>query len=225
MPAFQNEKVSQKIIAYIQELILNGELKLGDKLPSERQLSQQFNVGRPSVREALSALEVIGLTGKHHGQGNYITHITSNNYLKNLAVSFKLDNGKNTDILELRSLVEPFAAGAAARRNDGSQIPRLYQLHQALSSAETLSEKAGYDRDLHLEIAKLSKNQLLVNLFLSVSYLFDLYTRNTIAISITKSSLEDIYQEHLSIIRAIEAHDETAASACMAFHLSRVEDL
>lgn len=225
MCASKNDKVSQKIIEYIQDLILEDKLKTGDKLPSERQLGEQFQIGRPAIREALSALEVIGLVEMRHGQGNFVANNTASNYLKALSISFKLDNGSNSDIMELRTLVEPFTAKVAAQKADSSQVARLYELHQAMIAAETPLEKSECDQTLHLEIAKISENKLILALFLNVSYLFDMYTRRTVAISILESKTEEIYEEHSRIIKAIESHDPDAAERHMVTHLSNIENL
>ena len=68
----KNTKVYEQVIDQIKEMINEGTLKKGDKLPSERDLAQQLNVGRTSIREAIRALEVIGLIDCKQGEGNYI---------------------------------------------------------------------------------------------------------------------------------------------------------
>ena len=72
-PIEENVSVYKKVVAQIQEMILHGELKKGDRLPPERQLAEMLGVGRPALKQAISALEVLGIIRSRQGDGNYIT--------------------------------------------------------------------------------------------------------------------------------------------------------
>ncbi len=220
----ENKKISQVVIEQIQDLIMKGELKDGDKLPPERELTKTLNIGRPALREALKALEVIGLIESRHGQGNFIVNNTENSFFKPLSLSFKLSNGNIEDILELRHLLENYTVSKAAINASHEDIEKLYQLYNDLVNAETKELKSHYDKEFHYEIAKISKNTLINNLLESTSYLFDNFISKTVGMTFTgDDSIEKLYEEHLNIIKAIEKHDSEEASQCIFLHLNKID--
>lgn len=220
----ENKKISQVVIEQIQDMIMRGELKNGDKLPPERELTQTLNIGRPALREALKALEIIGLIESRHGQGNFIVNNTENSFFKPLSLSFKLSNGNIEDILELRHLLENYTVSKAAIHANKEDIQRLYELYESLVNAETTELKSHYDKEFHYEIAKICKNTLINNLLESTSYLFDNFISKTLGMSFTgEDSIEKLYEEHLNIIRAIEKHDPEEATQCIFLHLSKID--
>ncbi|MBP1926969.1 GntR family transcriptional repressor for pyruvate dehydrogenase complex [Sedimentibacter acidaminivorans] len=221
--SIENKKISQVVIEQIQDMIMSGELKNGDKLPPERELTQTLNIGRPALREALKALEVIGLIESRHGQGNFIVNNTENSFFKPLSLSFKLSNGNIEDILELRHLLENYTVSQAAIHASEEDIQRLYELYESLVNSETLELKSHYDKEFHYEIAKISKNTLINNLLESTSYLFDNFISKTIGMTFSsEDSIDSLYEEHLNIIRAIEKHDPDKASKCIFLHLNKI---
>jgi len=219
----ENKKISQIVIEQIQDMIMRGELRNGDKLPPERELTKTLNIGRPALREALKALEVIGLIESRHGQGNFIVNNTENSFFKPLSLSFKLSNGNIEEILELRHLIESYTVKRAAIFATAEDVLRLYNLYENLVNADTTELKSHYDKEFHYEIAKLSKNTLINNLFESTSYLFDNFINKTVRMSFFgEDSIEKLYEEHLNIIKAIENHNEEEALQYMNFHLNNI---
>ena len=218
----ENKKISQIVIEQIQDMIMSGKLKKGDKLPPERQLTKELSIGRPALREALQALEVIGLLESRHGQGNYIVNNTQNILLKPLSLSFKLSNGKAKDILELRYIIETFTVTNAAKHATDEDIKKLYEIHDNFTKCD-IEEKSKYDKMFHYEIANIGENQLIINMLESTSYLYDLFVRESLHItSLNNDSIENVFNEHLSIIKAIEAHDENQALNHIKKHLDNI---
>lgn len=221
--SIENKKISQVVIEQIQDMIMRGELKNGDKLPPERELTQTLNIGRPALREALKALEVIGLIESRHGQGNFIVNNTENSFFKPLSLSFKLSNGNIEDILELRHLLENYTVSQAAVHASEDDIQRLYGLYESLVNADTIELKSHYDKEFHYEIAKICKNTLINNLLESTSYLFDNFISKTLGMTFSREdSIDSLYEEHLNIIRAIEKHDPDEASKFIFLHLNKI---
>lgn len=221
--SIDNKKISQIVIEQIQDMIMRGELKNGDKLPPERELTQTLNIGRPALREALKALEIIGLIESRHGQGNFIVNNTENSFFKPLSLSFKLSNGNIEEILELRHLIENYTVKQASIHSNTDDVERLYKLYQCLIEAETTDIKSHYDKEFHFEIAKISKNTLIINLLESTSYLFDNFINKTVDMSFSgEDSIDKLYEEHLNIIKAIEKHDSEEASKFMYIHLNNI---
>lgn len=220
----ENKGISQKVIEQIQDMVMNGELKCGDKLPPERELTQKFNIGRPALREALKALEIIGLIESRHGQGNYIVNNTENSFFKPLSLSFKLSNGNLEEVLELRYLIENYTVKQSCIKANSNDIKKLYDLHNKMIEAESTELKSYYDKEFHYEIAKIGKNMLIDIVLESTSYLLKNFINKSVEISIFgDDSTEKIYEEHLNIIKAIENHDEKAAVEYMNNHLNKID--
>ena len=92
-PIEENVSVYKKVVAQIQEMIMHGELKKGDRLPPERQLAEMLGVGRPALKQAISALEVLGIIRSRQGDGNYITADTVE-VINPLAMQFYLKTAR-----------------------------------------------------------------------------------------------------------------------------------
>ncbi|HWE62412.1 MAG TPA: FadR/GntR family transcriptional regulator [Chloroflexota bacterium] len=108
-------RVYSLVVEQVRDLIETGQLKPGDKLPTERSLAEQLGVSRSSVREALSALEVLGVIQSRQGLGNYVAHNVSSDLPEDQFESLILDGG-TLEIIEARQLFEPGVAALAARR-------------------------------------------------------------------------------------------------------------
>jgi GntR family transcriptional regulator, transcriptional repressor for pyruvate dehydrogenase complex len=219
----ENKSISQIIIEQIQNMILSGQLKTGDKLPPERQLIEMLKVGRPALREALKSLEVVGLIEKKHGQGNYITSNMESSFYKPLSLAFKLNNGNIEDILDLREVLETFTVRETALRANNEDIQRLYKIHENMIAENDDRKKSEYDRLLHYEIAKISGNKLIVSIMESTSYLMETFFDKTLYISLyEEKSINVIYEEHLKLIQLIEKHDQVAAVEAIQSHLKKI---
>lgn len=221
----ENKKISQKVIEQIQNMIMDGRLKAGDQLPPERQLTEQFQIGRPALREALKALEVLGLVECRHGLGNFIVDKVEDNFYKPLSLSFKLSGGDSQEILELRYLLETFAVRIAAKQASEEDVQALRELLQRMMDAPTHQEKSKYDKAIHYQIVSLCKNSLISHTYENVSYLLESFISQTVDLSYYSEgdSVESIYEEHKNIINAIAAHHEELAVSYMNIHLGNID--
>lgn len=215
-----DKNISKAIIRQIQALIMNGSLKAGDQLPSERELSQAFDVGRPALREALRALELVGLIEMRHGQGNFIASDMLNTSFNPLPLAFKLSNGKPDHILQMRFAIEAYTVKLAAESASPEEIEALYLCHQAMIDADTDEGKAHADKLFHYEIAKISQNPLIIALLANISDLMEGFIQRSIELALFENSLEVIYAEHLNMIHKIEAHDAAGAVHELDIHLA-----
>ncbi len=219
----ESKKVSQVIIEQIQNMIMSGELKIGDKLPPERELTETLNVGRPALREALKALEVIGVIERIHGQGNFISSNIVDSFFKPLSLTFKLSNGRPEEILQVRFLLETFTVDQAAINATAEDIEKLELIHKRMVVSKSLEDKAKYDKEFHFELTRISNNTLILNLYQSVSYLIDAFINETVRVSLfEEKSIEKIYEEHEIIIQAIKDRDSTKAVEAVKKHLDNV---
>lgn len=215
----QNKSNYQHIVGQIKSMILTGELKVGDRLPSERDLSEMFNVSRPSVREALKALEAIGLLESRHGGGNYIVNHLRENMADSLSLVFVMDQCKLEDLTQLRHAVEAESLRSIARDNDPAVYERLHQLMVQVFEAETLDEIAQCDLAFHSLIASLSKNPLLhyVESTIHTAYLnsVEFLNRNYYA---CWDSLEIAREYQLDILKALDTRDPQKIDRALTYH-------
>ena len=110
-------RLYEQIVAQIETRILNGELRPGDKLPSERELAEQFGVSQTAIREAMKALTQKGLVEIHPGRGTYVTDSTSQAIRHSIDLLVKIGSEDGIrDLVEVREIIEPEIAGLAAFR-------------------------------------------------------------------------------------------------------------
>ncbi|GGJ82071.1 FadR/GntR family transcriptional regulator [Deinococcus aquiradiocola] len=166
MPAFQPAPAGRKVDHVLQELrqaITSGGLAPGDRLPPERDLAAQFGVGRSSVREALSVLQMSGLLDVRHGQGTYVLHVPPP---ADLAPDAATPN-EQLDFLPLTEARYAFELGVArlaADRRDPAGLSALRHAVTALRASAVQGDAAGFERanlDFHLALAATTGNAAL----------------------------------------------------------------
>jgi len=219
----ENKKISQIVIEQIQEMIMSGRLKEGDALPPERELTEALGIGRPSLREALKALEVLGLVERRHEKGNYIVNNVSSNFFKPMSLSFRLAKGGPYQIWQLRYMVETFVTPYAAEVADEQDIAELRAIHEEMKLADNPEQIRVLDRKFHYRIAEITGNNLILSTLNNASFLLDAFGDEVIRVSKSEGEdLEEIFDEHEKIIDAIEAHDEEAAFKAISEHLGNI---
>lgn len=168
-------KLHNEIAGQIQKKIIKGELKVGEKLPPERELAIGFNVNRGTVREALKKLEVIGLVEIKHGDGIYIKNYLESGNLELLKTLVFIDNGINIEVLknllEMRKIIAPDMASFAAEKRTEQELEELHSL--VFSRNDIPIEKK--DFMVHHLIARASKNILYIFILNFFNQLFEDY--------------------------------------------------
>ena len=201
----------------IKDIVKSGELKRGDKLPSERELALRLNVSRTSVREAIKALETLGLVESKHGGGNYIKNDFEDILLEPLSIAFMLLGSNNSEILELRKVIEPEVASMAAKNITENEIKELENIIEKLSKTTDSKICASLDKEFHYVIAKASKNHLLSTIVFSVSSLIEEYIDESKMYEIDR---EKVINDHKIILEAIISHDSKKAFIEAKNHLN-----
>ena len=126
-----------------------GTLKKGDKLPSERDLVNQLGVSRSGIREALSALQMIGFVESRHGEGNFIRENFEESHIDPFLFIFMLNGSNKEQILELRRVIEVETVALAARKVTDEEIDELEECLDQLIEAEDEEVKVKYDKKFH----------------------------------------------------------------------------
>ncbi|MFI1460884.1 FadR/GntR family transcriptional regulator [Nocardia carnea] len=212
--------VGAEVAAHLERLIIAGELRAGDRLPSERDLAANLNVSRSSLREAMFELESKKLIERRQGRGSTVAEIprTATELHGNLA-GIDIELGYAT---ELRDLVEPRIAQLAAQRALESNLLSLGELLGRSHDAHSPEESIRLDIEFHTMLAHAAQNPLLVTLCTMTTE----WTRHTRGLSHRTALGRRIsVQGHQTIYRAVSEHDGPAAAAAMEQHLREVREI
>lgn len=220
----KNKKVYEHVIEQIEQMVMSGKLKKGDRLPSERALSEQMNVSRASIREALRALDVIGLIESRQGGGNYIVESFDKSLFQPLSIMFMLQQGKPEEITRLRRVLEIEAVTLAAERITVEQAEKLWQLVEELKEAEGEENNARLDKEFHYEIYRASGNFLLIHILNAISTMVEYFIIDARASILTdKENREMLLKCHEDIYKALLEHQGQEAVNAMKQHFDLID--
>jgi GntR family transcriptional repressor for pyruvate dehydrogenase complex len=218
--AVKRTRVSEDIAGQLSDLITRGQLKAGDQLPSERELSERFQVSRASVREAIRALESTGLVASRQGEGTYVVAGPESLLRPFASEASQAPNGW-AGLFEARKLVEPQVAALAAERATDAELVAMTAILDG-QAEEVRAGGTGMEADtaFHLALARAAKNPFLVRL---VSTLVD---------SLKESRGRSVRREgraarslagHRLILEAVRERNKAKARATMLRHLEGIE--
>jgi GntR family transcriptional repressor for pyruvate dehydrogenase complex len=214
-------QTTEQVIGQVSELIKRDQLKPGDRLPPERELTKQLGISRPSLRAGLRSLISMGVLKSRQGAGTFIAEgppALDSEPLKLLAA---LHGFTFEHMFETRSILEVGAAGLAAERATGEQLATLAE--EIAEMHATLSDPQQYlihDIRFHRAIAEASGNPTLATLVEMVSAVMYERRRETIA---RAHDFTESLELHRQIYRAIRAHQAEAARAAMREHFLRAQ--
>lgn len=222
----KTQKIYEKIVDQIGQLVAEGQLKPGDRLPSERELVERFQVSRASIREAISALEMMGLIEVRSGEGTYIRVINIDSVVAPLAWMLFIEKDTDLELYEARKVLEVQAAGLAAERAGEDEINEMFEALEIMR-LDLVNNRLGEEADhhFHYAIARATHNKILFRLMNTISDTM----HKTLQSSRSKlyedmSTPEKLYEEHRLIYEAIKNHDVAKARQLMLDHLVGVEN-
>jgi GntR family transcriptional repressor for pyruvate dehydrogenase complex len=214
-----------KIVEQVRDLIKEGRLKPGDKLPPEQVLAEEFGASRPSVREALSALEILGITESRGGKGNFIKDNLSFPLYEQRFREFEEEESP-FELLEARKVLETEIVGLAAKNATEEEIATIQgSLNKMKDAMTNIPEIMEFDREFHINIARAAHNSLLFSMMI---YLTDLL-KEKLWINLKEKSWsipghpKKYFEEHNEILNAIKNKDSKRARNRMYDHLAGVE--
>jgi GntR family transcriptional regulator, transcriptional repressor for pyruvate dehydrogenase complex len=199
-------------------LLTAGDLAPGSRLPSERILAEQLGVGRSAVREALAALEILGIVQIRPGSGTYLQGGTSELLPTTLSWGLMLASERTHELLEIRSSLERTAAALATDRATDAELDKLGEYLER--QAANLDEPDAFiDADLrfHLHIAKVSGNEVLADLLQSLRSLLRVWVERGVR---NREAIEAAYEEHRRVYEAMRTRDVAATEAAMQHHMT-----
>jgi GntR family transcriptional repressor for pyruvate dehydrogenase complex len=221
----KTKKVYMKIVEQVRDLIKEGRLKPGDKLPPEQVLAEEFGTSRPSVREALSALEILGITESRGGKGNFIKD-NFNFPLYEQKFRELEEEESPFELLEARKVLETEIVGLAAKNATEEEIAVIQgSLNKMKDAMTNIPEIMEFDREFHINIARAAHNNLLFSMMI---YLTDL-SKEKLWINLKEKSWsipghpQKYFEEHNEILKTIKKKDSKGARNRMYDHLAGVE--
>lgn len=210
---------SDQIIQQIQDAIRNGDLARGDKLPTERALSEQFGVSRGVVREAIKALGAMGLVESRQGSGIFVRNNTIESVSRAFVLSVSPDAESVDRLFEFRQGLEKEAARLAAIRATASHITAIEETLARMSQSDEPDDWILFgevDTRFHHLIAEACGNPYLQVAIASVR---DMQRDIVLVFSERAGSMSEAMKHHQRILDAIRQHDPEAASTAMAEHI------
>lgn len=213
-------KLYQRIAEAITQAIAAGRYAPGARLPAERDLAEEFAVSRPTIREAMIALEIRGLIEARHGSGIYVSRVPIGE-----PVTPELDVGA-FELMEARILFEGEAAALAATTGDSKAIEKLERLlDQMAEHADDVPAAVDADRQFHIQIAEMTGNSLVRA---AIETLWHIRERSPLCRHMfeqaRREGVNPRVEEHRLIVDALRDGNSEAARTAMRAHLRRVID-
>ncbi|MEI8670046.1 FadR/GntR family transcriptional regulator [Pseudoalteromonas sp. B131b] len=207
-----NRRLFWRIVDKVESLIKQGEFSAGMRLPPERELAEMFDVSRPTIREAIIALEVRGRVEVKTGSGVYV--------VESLDAPIKSQEISAFELTQARALIEGEIAALAALSITEQELEKLNKTLEAMQEGLYVEQA---DREFHEIIARATRNKALE---FAVANLWDLRLTNAQIVtdysSVCANNNECVMDEHTAIYNALKQHDANAARAAMHQHFNRL---
>ncbi|TVY00253.1 FadR/GntR family transcriptional regulator [Paenibacillus cremeus] len=212
--SIKRETMSKQVVDQIIELLMSGQLKPGDKLPTEAELSDRLFVSRPVLREALSSLETMGMIHRKTREGTYFSNRIGS---KPFSIMLALSAGDIPSIVEARMALELGLVTMAAEKITAEQLHLLEQNLQQMSLNKT--EYSEIDKAFHRTIAYSANNPILEG---SIDPLLNMFDETLSQIPLDERDHTATMQQHQAIFEALKRRDPIAAYSSMYLHLGHV---
>ncbi|WP_033318529.1 FadR/GntR family transcriptional regulator [Streptomyces yerevanensis] len=203
----------EAVLSHLRSAIERGEYAVGDKLPSEAELCRSLEVSRPVLREALRALQTMGLTVSRTGKG---TFVVSNGPV----VDPTFGDYAASDLIEVRRHVEIPVAGYAAARRTPEDLDHLAHLLDRMEHETDTTAWVAMDTLFHLAVAQAAQNPVFRRV---IEEIRDALARQSAFLNELGGRREQSNREHRAIVEALIDGSERDATEAMAHHLDRVE--
>ena len=206
-------EVAKRLLGYFT----SGDVEPGTRLPPERQLAVSLGVGRSTVREALAALDLLGVVNIRPGSGTYLRGSASELLPQTLSWGLMLGEQRTRELIELRHGLEVETARLAAERATDEDVARLDVCLAAMrDNLDDLASFVEADRRFHLEIGEAAGNLVLRDLLQNVRSLLRVWAERVLR---DEALARLTYDEHAAVFRAIRDRDQAGAGEAMAAHM------
>ncbi|MDD2980798.1 MAG: FadR/GntR family transcriptional regulator [Hespellia sp.] len=220
------KKYKYDIVAeQILEEIKKGRWKIGDKLPPESKLVEEFEVSRVCLRESLKKLNVLGILDIIQGDGTYISEINPEKFMEPLFSLMSVSETSIQDIYDARIFLESGACVLAAKRRTEEDLKKLRKMLERMDESISFNDSAAfskYDQKYHEAIVGITQNKILIMLMGMFKSITTIYTNNL------NQNVKVIYKsmlDHRELYYAIEEKNDKFAGQIMSAHLERSRDI
>jgi GntR family transcriptional repressor for pyruvate dehydrogenase complex len=219
----KSTRIYEEIVRQVKQLIAEGRLKTGDRLPPERELAEKFVVSRTSVREALRALESLGFIEIRPGEGTFVREVSVDALVGPLALMMTSQREAIGELFEARRVLEPAIAALAASRATPDEVQEMERILES-QAREVAAGRTGLAEDaaFHTAIGAAARNHAITRI---VHAIMDLLTQSREESLNTPGRPTRSHQDHRRILQAIAKRNPTAARQAMLDHLVAVEGL
>jgi GntR family transcriptional repressor for pyruvate dehydrogenase complex len=209
----------EDVAEQIQNRILDGSLKPGDKLPPEHALADEFGVSRTVVREAIQSLRSRGLLQVVHGSGVYVLEPQADTIVEALSTLFQFRGASFDALHEVREILEIEIAGLAAKRASEEDRAELLNSLSSMEACGSVREYVELDLLFHGILARATGNEVFL---LLLEPLIDYLRQSRLRATRTSGGVEKSFQGHRAICECVGSGDVNAARAAMREHLKEV---
>ncbi len=210
--------ISDEIVSQILHLVGKGDLRPGEKLPSERELCLKFGAGRSSLREALRCLCILGVLRARAGEGTIVDLDGGRFFGKIVEWRIITEQPDINEMMELRIALESVIAASAASRRGAEDLAKLQQLMDGMAAAVDQKQRfAALDVEFHLLLAEVSENNLIRNLVSMIRRQLEMSVSRALELPNARPLS---MQEHQLIFQAVKRGDAADARSAMTRHLS-----
>jgi GntR family transcriptional repressor for pyruvate dehydrogenase complex len=212
--------VAERVANRLLELIRSGNLRAGDKLPTENELGAAMHVSRPIIREALRSLSILGVVESRQGGRCYVTDLTPSRLLAPLQMVIAVDETNVDALFEARVAVEGELLRIGVTRIGDEDLARLSELVR--TGYDLVADPVGFrvmDMEFHTLLIRLAANPFLERM---AQTLYELGIEYRRAASETPGVLESSAREHDGIVTALHQRDADRVVAAMGIHLDSI---
>ncbi len=222
-----SEKLSQSVVRQIEQLILRGILRPGERLPSERDMAEKLGVSRPSLRDAIAELAESGLLVSRAGSGVFVAEVLGSAFSPALIRLFSTHDEAVFDYIGFRRDMEGLASERAAKLGSDTDlrlVDTIFRKMEAAHQKRDPSDEAQLDAEFHMAIIEASHNVIMLHMLRSM---FDLLREgvfyNRQVLFRNRMTRDQLLDQHRAMNVALQARDPAGARAAVEAHLSYVE--
>ena len=204
--------ITDSVYRQILEQIIAGRYRPGDRIPTENELKETFNVSRNTIRAALNRLNTLGILETRRGDGTYVCKPSMGMYINSFIPAMLINEDSFLEILEFRRAIEIAATRMAAERADENDI-------KALQHYLDISLSAGNNIDFHVQIAKASKSQIFASMMELIKYIMT--SKMVDFLQFTRNDRNSSFY-HYMILECIKRQKPDEAAFMMEKHMNEL---
>ncbi len=221
MVAVERVSAVQQVEKRLSEYILSEQVRIGDKLPTEKQLCEQLAVGRGTVREAVRLLQARGLVEMRAGRGAFVASKIELGE-GDVAEWFRANEVQIKDLIDVRAAIEPYATRLAIMRCTDADVARLAEIHHTSEEAAVVHDAATVarcDTEFHRAIIEMTGNMLFVDINNRITDALKPFRYNTFVIP---NNVRNVVPAHNAVVNAFERRNPVLGEHAMALHIEAI---